>query len=541
MRPLLPLACLLSLLAACSGSSKADNTPLPEPSREGFGSATASEGYLLVTPLQSKNVFLVTKDGETVHQWETEWEPGNSVYLTDRGTLYRCMRIKEEVEFSGGGIGGGIQEIDADGTVLWEYRMSDEQRHHHHDIELLPNGNLLLIAWEKRTKEEALAHGRDPELLRGEEFWPDALFEIRPFGTMDAEIVWEWHSWDHMIQDFDPELPGYGVVSEHPERIDINGDRDPELMTPEDMDAQMDQLAAMGYAGGDEDDVPLASADLDAGAGSPHHGDGPPPGDASPAGDGPPDDDGPPSAKELRRAKFRDADWMHTNAIAYNAELDQIAISVRTFDEIWIIDHSTTTAEAASSNGGRQGKGGDLLYRWGNPAAYGMGTLEDRILVGQHDVQWIADGQLGAGGLMVFNNGRDRSEEEEWSSIEEWWPPRTKAGAYLREEGMAFGPSASTWVYTAPEKTDFFSSFISGVQRLPNGNTLICSGASGLLFEVQPTGEIVWEWECDLVPPKEEGEESDSKMNPNALFRVTHLPVDDVRLEALRKKGIAIP
>ncbi|MDA0666972.1 MAG: aryl-sulfate sulfotransferase [Planctomycetota bacterium] len=530
MLPFAKHACLLPLLlAACthSGPDPHDPTPIPAPARDRLGSATAQDGYLLITPLKSKKVFLVDREGTTLHQWETEWEPGNSVYLTERGTLYRCMRIEEDVAFSGGGIGGGIQEIAADGTVLWEYRMADGQRHHHHDIEPMPNGNLLLIGWEKRSAEEALANGRDPELLRGEEFWPDALYEIRPFGTDGAEIVWQWHSWDHLIQDFDPEAPHYGVVAEHPERIDINGDRDPELKSEEELDALMDQLAAMGYAGyaGGDDGAPI-----------PPDSAGPPPHDAAPDSQ----NDGPPTAKELRRKKFRDADWMHTNAIDYNATLDQVAISVRTFDEIWIIDHSTSTAEAASRSGGRRGKGGDLLYRWGNPAAYGMGTLEDRVLIGQHDVQWIEDGQLGAGGLMVFNNGEDRPGGD-YSSIEEWWPVRNEAGTYLRDADGSFGPAETSWTYTAPEKADFFSSFISGVQRLPNGNTLICSGEPGLLFEVDPAGKIVWEWECDLVSEEQAEGPKGGPVRANSLFRITHLMPEHPGLEALRMQGIGIP
>ena len=63
------------------------------------------------------------------------------------------------------------------------------------------------------------------------------------------------------------------------------------------------------------------------------------------------------------------ADWMHSNAVAYNAELDQVLLNVLEFNEFWIIDHSTTTAEAAGHTGGKHGKGGDLLYRWGNPRA----------------------------------------------------------------------------------------------------------------------------------------------------------------------------
>lgn len=526
MRRTLSFACLLPLLASCSGSSGAGHDPIPAPDRTDWGSETPYQGFLLVTPLKSKDVFLLDMQGEEVHRWGTNYEPGNSVYLTDRGTIYRCMRIEEEVDFQGGGIGGGVQELAADGTVLWEYHMADSKRHSHHDLELLPNGNLLLLAWVKHSRNEALARGRDPELLRGEEFWPDSIFEIRPSGSTEGEIVWEWHSWDHLIQDFDAEAEGYGVVANHPERIDINGDRDPVLMSPEAMDAQADHLAAMGYAGGEDDHTPPGGD-----AGPPP----PPPG-------GPDGPDGPDHDKESRRNQFRDADWMHTNSIDYHPQHDLIVISVRRFDEVWVIDHSTTSAEAASNAGGKHGRGGDLLYRWGNPAAYGMGALEERVLVGQHDVQWIEEGLPGAGGFLAFNNGRGRHGGD-YSTIEEWWPAQTADGTYLRDEGQPFRPEISIWKYQADPPEDFYSSFISGVQRLPNGNTLICSGADGLVFEVHPSGKIVWEWSCDLIAEeeKEDGEGRKSPVKANSLFRVTRLAPDHPGLEALREQGVPIP
>jgi hypothetical protein len=65
------------------------------------------------------------------------------------------------------------------------------------------------------------------------------------------------------------------------------------------------------------------------------------------------------------------------NSIDYNPDLDQIALSVKGNSEAWIIDHGTTTAQAAGHTGGRRGQGGDLLYRWGNPLTYRAGTAND--------------------------------------------------------------------------------------------------------------------------------------------------------------------
>ncbi len=98
------------------------------------------------------------------------------------------------------------------------------------------------------------------------------------------------------------------------------------------------------------------------------------------------------------------SDLMHSNAIAYNAELDQIVLSGRFFSEIWIIDHGTTTEEARGHTGGRWGQGGDLLYRWGKPDVYGRGSEGDQTLFGQHDIRWVPEGMPGAGNLTVFNN-----------------------------------------------------------------------------------------------------------------------------------------
>jgi hypothetical protein len=186
-------------------------------------------------------------------------------------------------------------------------------------------------------------------------------------------------------------------------------------------------------------------------------------------------------------------DWTHANAVAYNEDLDQLVLSLRNFSEIWIIDHSTTTKEAAGHSGGRSGKGGDILYRWGNPRAYRAGTAEDQRLYGQHNAHWIPRGLAGAGHLLVFNNG-DTRPGVKYSSVDEIVLPVDSSGRYALGAGKKYGPEQAVWSYSTPNRTDFYSFNISGAIRLPNGNTLICSGAQGIVFEVTPDRKIVWQY-----------------------------------------------
>ena len=186
-------------------------------------------------------------------------------------------------------------------------------------------------------------------------------------------------------------------------------------------------------------------------------------------------------------------DWTHFNGVSYNPDLDQIIVSVHSFSEFWILDHGTTRAEAAGHSGGRSGKGGDLLFRWGNPRVYRTGSKADQRLFAQHNAHWIPRGLPGAGHLLVFNNGSGRADGT-YSSVDELELPVDAEGHYDRKPGAPYGPAAALWSYTAPKKSDFYSFFISGAQRLANGNTLICSGANGIVFEVTPEKETVWKY-----------------------------------------------
>ncbi|MDE0905011.1 MAG: aryl-sulfate sulfotransferase [Planctomycetota bacterium] len=449
MKILLPLLITMSLAFATSCSvDDPSSAMVPMPERTGFKPSGPFSGFTLFAPLDSKRVYLVDMAGEEVHHWDTPLKPGDSCYLTEKGTLLACQRYSDDPYFQdAGGHGGQILELAHDGEILWKFDWNGESGTQHHDLELLPNGNLLFVNWERKTRDVAIAAGRDPELLEGDEWWAGAVYEVRPTPPEGGEIVWRWSAMDHVIQNHDPDLKGFVEdPAAHPEKIDINGDRDPDPPSEEEQNEIDEQLAAMGYAGGDghadEPDEPDEPEEPDGEA------------DAQQTDE---EDEEVDPADEARKKRVKDADWMHTNAVAYNADLDQIAISVRRFDEIWIIDHSISREEA-------RGPKGDLMYRWGNPFAYSMGEHADRPLLGQHNVQWIPEGYLGAGNLIVFNNG---NRERKWSTIVEWWAPRDVNGRYPLKEGWPFGPEEPQWVYEATEPETFYSPFISGVQRGP--------------------------------------------------------------------------
>ncbi len=383
--------------------------------------------------------------------WKSDCNPGASAYLLPNGNLLRTGAVKNP-PFFGGGAGGRVQEFTFDGELIWDFTLSSPTKLSHHDICKLPNGNLLMIVWEKKTAKEAIAAGRRPETVKQGHLNADCILEIQPMGKTGGKIVWEWHTFDHLIQEFDSKVANHGDPAAHPELIDVNfgeGTLAAIVARPE----ELKKLQAIGYVGG-------------------------------------------PTGKKGGPGMMG-ADWLHTNAIAYNAELDQIMLSIHEFNEIWIIDHSTTTAEAAGHKGGKYGKGGDLLYRWGNPRAYRAGAVKDQKLFGQHNAHWIPKGRPGAGHVMIFNNGMRRVGGAH-STVDEIVLPVDAKGHY-EKPGKAYGPDKVHWSYAAPKKSDFFSSFISGAERLPNGNTLICSGANGTVFEVTPTKEMVWKY---VVPLK---------------------------------------
>ncbi len=438
----------------------------------------ALHGYNLYSPLDGAGSYLVDNEGRIIHFWDSDYR-SNMGYLLNNGNLLRTTTFGNggNSHLFGGGAGLGIEELSWDGEVLWEFVHSSEDYLMHHDIEPLPNGNVLVISWERKSAEETIAAGRDPELTGDRGLWPLHVFEVAPTRPRGGDVVWEWHIWDHLIQDFDESKENFGDVAAHPERVEINP---PGLWMDRIPDAEREELESLGYLGGEPEEE---------------------------------------KAQDQKRKRAQSADWLHTNAIAYNADLDQIALSSLGNNEIWIIDHSTTTAEAAGSTGGRYGKGGDLLYRWGNPVAHRAGTESDQTLFAQHNVHWIPNSYPGGGNLLIFNNGRGRADGN-YSSVVEIAPLMDDSGRYVVNPKNLFDPPKRVWDYAAPEKKEFYSSFISGAQRLSNGNTLVCYGAKGTFFEMTPDGEEVWRFVNPVIGP-EGSSHSDSKKKPtNIVFRV---------------------
>jgi hypothetical protein len=392
-------------------------------------------GQILFAPMYSGTTYLIDYTGAVNHSWSSDYTPGESVYWLGNYTILRSIKT----QLSGyGGSGGGLQKILGDGSISWDYRYDSNGCLSHHDFKLLPNGNVLMIAWETKTREDAIEAGRDPNTFLGDSFSPDHIIEVKQTGPSSGQIVWQWHAWDHLIQDFDSNQHNYGNVAMHPELIDIN------------------------YGSGQVS-----------------------------------------------------GDWLHSNSIDYNEDLDQILISVRNFNEVWVIDHSTTTVEAAKHTGGNSGKGGDLLYRWGNPQAYRIGTANNKKLFSQHDATWIQPGCPGAGHILVFNNGMNRPYSD-YSTVDEIVPPINDSGLYYRAPGTSYEPESPLWSYMGNPPQSFFARGFSSAERLEDGNTLICNGPEGRFFEVTPEGTTVWEYvnpypspgltsvfKIDYIPPKE--------------------------------------
>ncbi len=452
----LSLFIVLLIVSACTNNKKevAKDDAKGKKDRNMFGlhiprglrinSDSLADGYIMFAVPNSPLMYLINRKGEVVHEWKGNYGSMHA-YLMDDGSVVQSAIDPDFPTFGFGGPFGRIQKITWDGKMVWDFEYANEIEMVHHDFTVLPNGNVLALAYEVKSYDDAIAKGRKPELIPKSGPWLEKIIEIEPHGKTAGKIVWEWHLWDHLIQDQDSKKANYGNPADHPELLDFNMGRNhfPPAITQDSLDI----LIAKGME------------------------------------------------ERNTTSDNRGADIFHFNALKYNPALDQIVFSSPELNEIFIIDHSATTKEAASHYGGKSGKGGDLLYRWGNPKNYHRGDSTHQKLFGQHDVRWIEEGKPGAGNLTMYNNDiPGRKDSLNYSAIYEITIPIDAKGNYAIEKGKAFGPDKPTWVYTAADTVSFYGSFISGAHRMHNGNTFINEGPKGRFFEVSPAGKIVWEY-----------------------------------------------
>lgn len=360
---------------------------------EVFNSALVYDHYILVNDALANRVFLMDKNADIVHEWSLDGKIiGNDGYLLPTGKLLVALEADApKIQF--GGQGGRIRILDKAGAIEWNFDYATEDYQTHHDVEMLPNGNILAIVWEKKTADLAEMAGSN----LGVALFPEAIIEINP---ETSQIVWEWHSWDHLIQDYDDTKENFGNIGQNPQRINLNH-------------------------------VQNANGNI-----------------------------------------------MHANGISYDESNDLIYLSVNFFSEVWVIDHSTSTEEAATTSGGNYNKGGDLVYRFGNPTAYNnqAGT---RLFYNNHYPNLLNG--VDTGKILVFSNGNGFNQ----STVYELQLP-----ANLSLSPETNNEPEVVWSFTDP---NLYSDKVSGAVRLPNGNTLITEGDYGI-WEVTTTGEVVWKF-----------------------------------------------
>ena len=356
--------------------------------------------YTLYSNSNSTYAYLLDTNGTIYHTWTftSANRTGYSTYMLPGGALVRSVAHSGN-SFNGGGMTGQLQKVDWNGNVTWDYVYSTTQYCMHHDICPMPNGNVLLISYELKSSVEASAAGSTSAIT----MWPDKIVEVQQTGATTGTIVWEWHVWDHLVQNNDSTKSNYHAsIIDHPELLNIN----------------------------------------------------------------------------YQTQK----DWMHMNGIDYNPLLDQIVVSSHNMDEMYVIDHSTTTAEAAGHTGGRSGKGGDFLYRWGNPDAYDApGTANFNVI---HDAHWVPLDCPRGGYLAGFNNKGISSNQ----SCVDFINPPYDGYNYFHTAGTAYAPAT----YDFRHPANGYTSNMGNSHQLPNGNMLVCVAFSGYIYEVDSNQNVLW-------------------------------------------------
>ncbi|WP_296382816.1 aryl-sulfate sulfotransferase [Winogradskyella sp.] len=376
------------------GSQKIMIAPTLTDNVEVYNGNLIENGYVFAVKNGGTESFLLDKAGNKVKEWTFDKNLGNDLELLSDGRLLGIFKA-ENPDILFGGYGGIVQLIDNEGNIEWEYTNADNNQISHHDTELLPNGNVLIIIWERITAIEAQAIGMNTDV----DIFTEKIIEVNPATN---QIAWQWRSIEHTIQDNDNTASNFGSISNNPKRIDINYN------------------------------LP------------------------------------------------QNGDIMHANGIDYDPDDDVIFLSVNKYSEIWVIDHSTSSAQASTGVGGNYNKGGDLIYRFGNPETY-MNNFGERLFNSNHFPNFLQNNEPGSGNILVYENGID----VDISTVYELEMPQN----YNLIPNTDNEPNI-IWSFTDPT---MYHGRISGAVRLDNGNTLITEGDFGF-WEVTNSGEVVWKY-----------------------------------------------
>ena len=177
-------------------------------------------------------------------------------------------------------------------------------------------------------------------------------------------------------------------------------------------------------------------------------------------------------------------DWLHINSAHYvgpNRWFDQ--------GDMRFTPNNVIISSREASLLAIVGRDGKIVWRLGPDFSESPELRAIRQIIGQHHAHFIPKGLPGAGNLLVFDNGGSSG----YGFANPIAPNGVGAFARATSRVLEINPLTLelVWSYTNPR---FFSTNISGAQRLPNGNTLITAGAGGRMFEVTKEGAIVWEY-----------------------------------------------
>lgn len=360
--------------------------PAPVPVSRG---KMARESVLLV-PDFGKETILLDDQGKELLVWKSQdSNAGGARLLKDRCLLHVVNRPLQRT-FRKAMIGGGLEILDAESRPIWRFWNATSEHASCGDALMLPNGNVLTMTMEWKSKEDVVKAGRDASLVDDNGMLIPGLMEVKPNGPTAGIPVWKWSLWNHLYQQAHPALANYSFPKSKEGCVDIN------------------------------------------------------------------------LGQQKRRG------WIQPMEIDYN-EKEQLILVTFQNRQAWVIDHSTTTAEAATDKGGKSGKGGRLLQK------LAFSATPDQKSVPVMSAWWEADSSIGV--------LRPNSTFAQMSN------PRS--GAAYQVASLA---GAGDRQITFPAK-DGKQINVRNARFLTDGSLVMTSGFPGQIVRLSKSGEIQWRYE----------------------------------------------